>query len=400
MSWFRSKSLALAHSQYYAMLDNPSSSPSSALGNNRLLSLDAFRGLTIAGMILVNDPGSWAQVYAPLRHAEWNGCTPTDLVFPFFVFIVGVSMYFSLRRFDHRLSWPTAVKILRRTLLIFALGLFLTWFPFYHKPFAEYRIMNVLQRIALAYGAAAFIGILTPQRWLWRVIGSILLAYWALMYFFGGEEPYSLEDNFARMVDLALLGPSHLYGGFGLPFDPEGLLHSLPAVATALLGFQAGRLIVETPDRERLVRLLLLYGIGGVALGLFWGLGFPINKPLWSSSYVVYTAGLAACLLGVCMEYYDLYGGKRGKFFLEVFGTNALFAYVLHGLLYKISSYLLAWPSATGDKTHPLAWVYHNLYAQLFGDNPMASLLYAMSYVLLIWGFTYLLYRRKIFIKL
>lgn len=372
----------------------------STLGGNRLMSLDMFRGLTIAGMILVNDPGSWSHVYAPLLHASWEGCTPTDLVFPFFVFIVGVSMFFSLRKYDYQPNRQALLKIGKRTVLIFVVGLLLTWFPFYYKPVAEYRIMNVLQRIALAYGAGALLVLLLRGRNLWVAIGSILLAYWGAMWAFGGAEPYSLEDNFARAVDLKLFGADHLYQGYGIPFDPEGVFHSLPAVATVLLGFQTGRLVKGTADRTTLVRLLLLAGVLGVGLGLFWDLAFPINKPLWSSSYVVYTAGLAAIVLAVCVEYYDVRGGRIGKTFFEVFGTNALFAYVLHGLIAKTSYILLPWETADGGSTHPLRWAYDNVFAFLLGDGKFASLLYAIAYVGLCWGITYLLYRKRIFIKL
>lgn len=371
------------------------------MSKTRLLSLDAFRGFTIAGMILVNDPGTWSHVYSPLRHASWNGCTPTDLVFPFFVFIMGVSMYFSLSKFNHQLTGPTTLKILKRTALIFGLGLFLTWFPFFNKSFSDYRIMNVLQRIALAYGAAAFIGILTPRRAMWYVIGGILVVYWGCMWYFGGgEDPFSLETNFARAIDLQLLGESHLYGGYGIPFDPEGLFHSIPAVGTALLGFQLGRLITETPDRSVLVKYMLMAGLAGIGLGLFWDLAFPINKPLWSSSYVVYTAGIGTCLLALFMEYYDVRGGRRAKTFLEVFGTNAIFAYVLHGFLMKLSYSVFYWENAEGGRSHFFGWVYESVFAGTFTDGKFASLLFALTYVLLCWSITWLLYRKQLFLKL
>lgn len=371
-----------------------------SFNQSRLLSLDTFRGLTIAGMILVNDPGTWAHVYAPLRHASWDGCTPTDLVFPFFVFIVGVSMFFSLGKYDHQLSKDAVLKILKRSASIFLIGLFLTWFPFYHKPFAEYRIMNVLQRIAIAYGAGSIIALLLPARSLWYAIGGMLLFYWGSMWMFGASEaPFSLEGNFARYLDLKVLGADHLYQGYGIPFDPEGLFHCIPTIATVLLGYQTGRLIKSTPDRKELVRLLLIAGVLACGIGLLWDLVFPINKPIWSSSYVVYTGGLAAIVLGLCMEYYDVRGGTTGKTFLRVFGTNALFAYVLHGFLAKVSYSLLSWQTASGESTHPLAWVYQNVFANLFGDGEFASLLYAICYVLLCWSITYLLYRKRIFLK-
>ena len=372
----------------------------SAVNKNRLPSLDMFRGLTIAGMILVNDPGTWSHVYAPLRHASWDGCTPTDLIFPFFVFIVGVSMYFSLSKYDHAISTEAIRKIAIRTALIFLIGLFLTWFPFYQTPISQWRIMNVLQRIALAYGAGSVIALLTPRSALWYAIGAILMFYWWAMWTFGGESPFSLEGNFARALDLKIFGADHLYQGYGVPFDPEGLFHSIPSVATVLLGYQAGRLIKSIPERKEIVRLLLIAGTLGCGLGLAWDLAFPINKPIWSSSYVVFTGGLAAICLGLCVEYYDVRGGKIGRTFLEVFGTNALFAYVLHGMLSKISYTMLAWETEQGQGTHPLNWIYQNVFAATFGDGEFASFTYALFYVGLCWAITWVLYQRKIFVKL
>ena len=372
----------------------------SSVSKDRLLSLDMFRGLTIAGMILVNDPGNWSHVYAPLRHAKWDGCTPTDLVFPFFVFIVGVSMYFSLGKYNHEISGEAVRKIAIRTMLIFIAGLLLTWFPFYQKPIEELRIMNVLQRIALAYGFGSIIALLTPRLMLWYVIAGILLFYWWAMWTFGGPTPLSLEDNLARALDLKILGASHLYQGYGVPFDPEGLFHTIPTIATALLGYQAGRLVKAKKDRKELVRILLLAGVLGCGIGLVWDIGFPINKPIWSSSYVVFTAGLAAIVLGVAIEYYDVRDGRIGRMFLEVFGTNAFFAYVLHSLVGKISYTLFSWTTVDGQSNHPLNWVYRNIFAGPFGDGEFASLMYAISYVALCWAITWLLYRKRIFIKL
>ncbi|MGB3546954.1 MAG: DUF5009 domain-containing protein [Saprospiraceae bacterium] len=371
------------------------------LATDRLQSLDIFRGFTIALMILVNDPGSWAQIYPPLRHAEWHGCTPTDLVFPFFLYIVGISMAFSLGKRGMTLSGPVLAKIARRTALIFLIGLALNWFPFHTKSFAELRIMGVLQRIALAYGCAALLVLAIPRKTLPWFTGGLLLLYWGLSYALGTPgTPYSLTGNYGRFLDLSILGEAHLYGGFGLPFDPEGFFGTLSAIGTTLLGFLTGSLIKQTPNRDHLVKKLLIYGLLGIAAGYVWGWFFPINKPIWTSSYALYTAGIAACFLGIAMQFYDIKKRTFGRFFFIVFGTNALFAFVLHGLLAKISRYLITWETSGGETTHLFAWIYQNVFATPFGNTPFASLLYAIAYVLMCWLITYGMYRKGWFLKL
>ena len=260
----------------------------------RLLALDAFRGATIAGMILVNMPGSWGHIYAPLRHAAWHGATPTDLIFPFFLFVVGTSMWFSFRKFDHRLSPPLARKIVRRVALIFLVGLFLSAYPFVGRDLpGDLRIMGVLQRIALAYGLAAFLVLLLSPRNVVAASAAILLGYWALLLAVGGAEPYALESNVVRRVDLAIFGEAHVWHGFGIPFDPEGLLSTLPAVVTVVMGYIAGRWITESPRREDAILRMLLTGTLLILAGVAWNPLFPINKPLWTGSYVLYTGGIA-----------------------------------------------------------------------------------------------------------
>ena len=218
--------------------------------SNRYLALDVLRGMTIALMILVNTPGSWQYVYAPLRHAEWHGCTPTDLVFPFFLFVVGVSLFFSLAKYQIKLSKESLWRIGRRTLLIFVLGIFINSYPQWLTDYSHLRIMGVLQRIAVAYGIAALIVLVAPRRWLPGIGVFILLIYWGILYFFGGSDPYSLPGNATIPFDRALLGENHLYRGFGIPFDPEGILSSLPSVVTVLIGYLAGMMIRETPSQS------------------------------------------------------------------------------------------------------------------------------------------------------
>jgi predicted acyltransferase len=364
----------------------------------RLVSLDIFRGLTIAFMIIVNTPGSWQYVYAPLRHAKWHGCTPTDLVFPFFLFIVGVSTFYSLKKYGNEFNSGSVIRILRRMLLIFAVGLFLAIFPRFLRDYSTLRIMGVLQRIALAYGIGAVICLTVRRDWLWVVTAVILLGYWGLLALFGGADPYSLESNLVARVDIALLGVNHMYKGFGIPFEPEGLLSTIPSVATVIIGYFTGEMINRSKEGGKNVVKLLLFGAASAGLGYLWGLFFPINKPLWTSSYVLFSAGLAMGLLALIYLIADvLKFQKWGTFFL-VFGTNALFAYALAGIWTKTMLYIIKIPS--GDEQINLyQWIYQKIFVPLAG-NMNGSLLFAISQVMIIWFVVLILYRKKIFIRL
>jgi predicted acyltransferase len=367
--------------------------------NQRLVSLDAFRGLTIAFMILVNNPGTWANIYYPLRHAEWHGCTPTDLVFPFFLFIVGVSMYMAFGKFNHELNSITLRKIGKRTFLIFLIGVLLNWFPFYHTNIGDLRIMGVLQRIALAYGVGALICLSIPIHRLFYIGIGILLFYWALLGFSVAENPFELETNFARTIDLMILGESHVWNGFGLAFDPEGLVSTIPAVVTVIAGYIVGWRIKTTENKDVLIKEMLFYGFIAMFAGWFWDKFFPINKALWTSSYVLYTAGIASIGLGMMIEIIDIQGRKRLIKPMIVFGTNPMFAYVLSGILFSTLYYLIMWKDSDGNDIHATTWLYENIFQPIFGDLN-GSLLYAISFVLVCWFFTWLLYRKKIFVKI
>lgn len=365
----------------------------------RLLALDVFRGATIAGMILVNMPGSWGHIYGPLRHAAWHGATPTDFIFPFFLFVVGTAMWFSFARFGHRLSATLAKKIIRRVALIFLVGLFLSAYPFSSGFLSELRVMGVLQRIALAYGLAAFLCLLLDPRKLILASGAILLGYWALLRVFGGADPYSLENNVVRRVDRALFGDAHVWHGFGTPFDPEGLLSTLPAAVTVVLGFFAGRWIATSVRREDAVLRMLLAGTLLVLAGLVWNPALPINKPLWTSSYVLYTGGIAFVALAWFVWVIDVKGYRRWTGPLEVFGLNPLFAYVLSGVLARTMTRLIRVPVADGETISGYQWLYSRVFEPLAGPLN-GSLLFALSMVLLIWLAVLPLYRRSIVIKI
>jgi len=359
----------------------------------RLLSIDVLRGMTIFFMIIVNTPGSFKYAYAPLRHASWNGCTPTDLVFPFFVFIVGLSMSYSFKKYE---GSPNAAlgKILRRTILIFLVGLLLNWFPFFTKSLADLRIFGVLQRIALAYGVGASAVVLLKESHIIKLLFLILAGYWALLIFGGGVDPLTLENNLVRSIDLLLFGEDHLYTGYGIPFDPEGLLSTIPAVGTVLVGYLSGRMIQKHESHLAKIRNLLVFGGVSIALGLVWSwIGFPINKPLWSSSYVLFAGGLAMLLLAALMWLIDVKGLKNWTYVFRVFGLNPLISYVLSGLIIKSIRFIKI------DQEPLYAWLYHHFFSNFFGLS-LGSFLQALTYTFFIWTFAWLLYRQDRVIKL
>ncbi len=364
--------------------------------SRRLVSLDAFRGMTIMLMIIVNTPGTWSQVWTPLRHSKWHGCTPTDLVFPFFLFIVGVAMYFSFRKFNHKLTSAASVKILKRTLTIFLIGLFLNAFPRF--DFSHLRILGVLQRIALAYGMGAFLVLALGNKGRWLTILLVLFGYWGVLVAFGGGDPYGLDGTFARKIDVFLFGENHVYKGFGVPFDPEGLLSTLPAMVNVVLGYQAGRMIFRSGKKMDVVVKLLMYGAVGVVLALIWNPFFPINKPIWTSSYVLYTVGIGMILLALFVWLIDK---KQWKIWAQpfiVYGMNPLFIYVLAGILVDIMIVVKVGPA--GEQTSLYAWIYQSVFSAIFGNNELGSFLFALSYGILLWLVGLVLYKRKIFIKI
>jgi len=367
-----------------------------AKSTGRLVSLDIFRGLTVAFMIIVNNPGSWEYVYAPLRHSEWNGCTPTDLVYPFFLFIVGMSTFYSLKKFGNEINGSSILRILRRTLAIFAVALFLTIFPNFGLDFSKLRIMGVLQRIALAYGFGALICLAIKRDYLWIVVAVLLLLYWGLLVFFGGSDPFSLESNFALKIDLAVLGKSHMYKGFGIPFEPEGLLSTIPSVCTVIIGYFMGGIVAQSAPSGKTAIKIILIGAAAFGLGFLWNLVFPINKPLWTSSYVLYTAGLAMGVFTIIYLVADVLKFQAAWVFFMVFGTNALFSYFLAGIWTRLMM-LIHVHSGTGMISLS-EWFYSKVCVPVAG-NLNGSLMFAVVEMLIIWGFALILYRKKIMIR-
>jgi predicted acyltransferase len=365
--------------------------------SHRYLALDVLRGMTVAFMILVNNPGSWEHIYAPLRHAKWSGCTPTDLVFPFFLFVVGISMFFSFSNYNNSLNGETLLKIGKRTVLIFAVGLFLNSFPQWTTDFSKLRILGVLQRIALAYGIGSVIVLASPRKYLPHIGGGILLLYWGLLYWLGNSDPYSLEGNITSVIDKAVLGESHLYKGYGIPFDPEGLFSTISAIGTVIFGYLVGSIIKGT-EKKYVPKILVKVGMVAVLAGLLWGLVFPINKPIWTSSYVLYTAGWACLMLALLIWLIDLKGYSRWTTFFVVFGMNPLFIFALSGLWARLIGRLIHFTDPDGKVISGAAKLYRDVFLPLAGDIN-GSLLYAISHVLFFWLIGYFLYKKKLFIK-
>lgn len=388
-----------------------------ATQNKRLLSLDILRGITIAGMILVNNPGSWGDIYAPLRHAAWNGLTPTDLVFPFFMFIMGVSTYFSLRKYNFEFTWKSFAKILRRTVVIFAIGLGIAWFGLFLRGilndktfldavanFDHIRILGVMPRLALCYGIGATMALLIPHRSLPWVVGAMLVVY-AVILLLGNGFAFS-DDNVISIVDHKVLGENHMYtdsiDGVSLKFDPEGLLSTLPSIAHMLIGFICGGLILGTKDnRERICRLFIVGTILTFS-GFLLDFGLPINKKIWSPTFVLTTCGLASSFLALLIWIIDIRGHQKWCRFFESFGVNPLFMYCLGAVLsIVIGSVRIPSGLTESGMISIKGWLYKGIFMPLCqGDATLASLLFAIIFVLFNWCIGYILYKKHIFIKI
>jgi len=376
--------------------------------SQRSLALDIFRGMTVCFMIIVNTPGSETFAYAPLKHAAWHGFTPTDLVFPSFLFAVGNAMSFAMKKFETMSQGAVLWKILRRTLLIFFLGYLMYWFPFVRQqsdghwsliPIAQTRIMGVLERIALAYGIASLLIYYLSKRTVLTIAVVILLGYWIVLLFAGvtGADPFSMTGNAGYRLDLWILGENHMYHGEGKAFDPEGLLSTLPAVVNVICGYYAGVYISRKGKEYEGLTKLLLWGCGLIFIALVWNMVFPINKKLWTSSYVLFAAGCTLLLLFICYLLLDV-KKARGAWAWPwlVFGSNAITAYMFSELF----SSLLSWIQVPCGDQH--ASLRRCLYAHTFQHLPdaaFASLLYSLSFVAVCFVVNVILYQRKIFLK-
>jgi predicted acyltransferase len=366
------------------------------MAHTRLDSLDAFRGLTVASMILVNNPGSWSFVYPPLLHAEWHGCTPTDLIFPFFLFIVGVSIHFAYQpKREEGLTKTTLLKVSKRAAIIFGLGLFLTLFPNFN--FETMRIPGVLQRISIAF----FLGSIIYFKLNWvnqiRLTAALLFGYYLAMNFIPvpgvGESNLDKGTNLAAWFDNLIL-EGHMWSQTKT-WDPEGILSTIPAIGTCILGMLIGQLLSSKQSEQEKTIWLFLVGAGLTIAGLGWGLLFPLNKALWTSSFVLYTAGLACTGLAIMYYLIDVQGFKRWALPLRYYGMNAIFVFVASGLLAKIMGRI-----KIGDES-PVSlwgWIFKNGFNSWLPDY-LASFAFAVCLILLFGFILRWMYQKKIFIK-
>lgn len=365
--------------------------------NQRLYSLDVFRGITVAAMILVNNPGSWESVYPPLLHAKWHGCTPTDLIFPFFLFIVGVSIHFAYQaKLSEGLSNKNLSKIFRRTAIIFLLGLMLALVPKFN--FETVRIPGVLQRISIVFLACSLIYFKTNWLAQLRIVIILLVGYFVLMTMIPvpgvGDANLEPETNLGAWMDRLLL-KGHLWAQ-SKTWDPEGLLSTLPAIATGLIGVLSGQLFSKIEQSAERVIWLFFIGSFLIVGGLAWGMVFPINKALWTSSYVLYSGGIAMQFLAACYWLIDVQGIKKWSTPFIYYGMNAIFVFVVSGLLAK-----LLFLTKIGDGENEISlwsYIYQNVYASWL--SPMnASLAFAMTLILFFLLILWQMYKRKIFVK-
>lgn len=395
----------------------------------RYYSLDVFRGATVALMILVNNPGSWAHIYAPLEHAPWHGLTPTDLVFPFFLFAVGNAMAFVMPRLQaggDALFWK---KVIKRTLLIFGVGLFLSWWPFVTwkdgqlafihwvnptNPSNGVRILGVLPRIAICYFFASIIVYYLRLKGAFYFSLVLLLGYWLLCWVANPADPYGRMGWFGTDIDKMILHLPHMYKGEGYPFDPEGLMSTIPAIVQVVLGYLVGYYIQNKGKAEegaatpynpyQMITGLFVAGVGLLVTGFCWDMVFPINKKIWTSSYTIYTTGLATITLATMIYMIEIkqLKGWLTRFF-DVFGKNPLFVFALSAFLPK-GLRLIRIPDHLNDKgdmvyISPWNWLYERVLVHIPGAPEIGSLAFALCVITFMWAICWWLDKKKIYIK-
>jgi predicted acyltransferase len=372
------------------------------LPSQRFLALDVFRGMTVCFMIIVNTPGNGDTTYAPLLHAKWHGFTPTDLVFPSFLFAVGNAMSFVMPKWAGKTQGEVLWKILKRTALIFLLGYLMYWFPFFRldddnhfvaAPFAETRIMGVLQRIALCYCITSLMIWYLKPKWALIVSIGLLFLYWGFLFWFGDpNDPLSMEGNAGAKLDERLMGDKHLYHGEGVAFDPEGWLSTLPAIGNTIAGFAVGHFVQQKGNTYEGLAKLLLTGFALLVFAYCWNLAFPINKKLWTSSFVLLTVGLDCLILASIIYAIEFFKKTKWTYFFVVFGKNTLFIYLFSELLLTVLSMISMAPGFSLK-----LWIYVHVFSDMgvyFG-----SLLFAITYMLICWSVGYLLDKKKIYIR-
>jgi predicted acyltransferase len=367
----------------------------------RLIALDVFRGMTVCFMIIVNTPGNYNKVFAPLNHAEWNGCTPTDMVFPSFLFAVGIAISFALSRWQTEPGSKVLIKIFKRTVVIFVLG-YLLMYPYsmmmkpqphsIFPPFSETLLFGVLQRISLTYCAASLLFYYFKPKTVAIICISILAVYWPVLVFFGsGPDPLNPHSNAVLKLDTFLWGAGHLWIGEGYLFDPEGFLSTFPAIVTVAAGCFAGKFVQANGKNYEGLAKLLMVGFACFFIAYWWNFGFPINKKLWTSPFVLHTVGLDCMILACIIYLLDFRKINNGVYFFQVFGRNALFIYffsMLVGLAFLIIPV---------GKTRLSLWIYEHFF--IYAGEYLGSLLFAIAFMLVCWLTGYILDQKKIYIK-
>ena len=359
----------------------------------RLLSIDVMRGMTIAFMIIVNTPGSWNFVYPPLLHAKWHGVTPTDLVFPFFIFIMGTSMAFSFSSINDNNKSQLVNKVLKRTFLIFLVGFLLNWFPFYNEHLTEVRVFGVLQRIALSYGLAGLLVIYVRTMKSQIATVTIGLMGYHILQAYGGD--FTLEGSVNKKINDFLLPANNLYSGFGTPFDPEGIVGTISSAMHVIIGYIVGSHLKKLKGTPLLfIKHIVPAGLGLIFAAWLYCHLIPINKPLWTGSYVLNTSGKACLLLALLVYIIDIIKFSKWSFPFQVFGKNALISYVFSSVV-SITLYQIL----KNENGSAYGYLYSQIYQPFFGDY-LGSFLFATSICLFVFCFSYILFRRKIFIKI
>ncbi len=370
----------------------------------RFLSLDVFRGMTLCFMIIVNTPGSGATAFWPLEHAVWHGFTPTDLVFPSFLFAVGNAMSFTMKRYHQMGNGAVLAKIFKRTIIIFLIGYLMYWFPFVHihdghlelSPINNTRIMGVLQRIALCYCFASLMIQFLSTRTVYILSGLFLLGYWIILLVFGNHaDPLSMTGNAGIYLDKWLFGDSHLYHGEHIAFEPEGVLSTLPAIVNVIIGYYAGKFIQQKGKGYDTISKLLLTGCLFIFVAICWNSVFPINKKLWTSSFVFITTGLDLVIISFLLYALEINKWNKGNWtnFFTILGKNPLFLYITSELL-VIVFYLIP----VSPKVNFYNWL-NSIFYQEVAPGAVGSLLFAISFMLLCWLVGYVLDKRKIYIR-
>lgn len=400
----------------------------------RYIALDVLRGMTVAGMILVNNPGSWGHIFKPLDHAEWVGCTPTDLVFPFFLFIVGAAMAFSFAKYQESISSASVKKLLFRGFKIFLVGLLLNAFPFYPSNanpdmsfsqnmiyyWQHVRVFGVLQRIALCYVLGGLLALwLKKPKKIIPMMAFLIAAEWLILYFIGDHTAPFLDKASGALsrlgqgsgaVDAWLVGETHIYHGEGFAFDPEGIIGVLTGACTVLLGFMIGNIARTAEEKNKAVAKIYTIGMICLGIGCILGIWLPICKKLWTGSYVFYAGGWAIVMLAFFIYFIDIKGKVKAFTPFRALGLNPLFAFVMAALFVKILGRMIHWQAAVvqpdgsiQQQTYTaLSWFYKCVCVPICGGQStnISSLLYAICYVAVFTLMAYFLYRKHIVIKL